>query len=950
MRQRAHKFSLNRSEKLSQGCIAALLALAGLPALAQGQQGPPPNGRPPAQGGNPPFRIEPRGGQGFGGAGRFGGFRQRGAGNPFAAVAGRQGMRISFDFRGSDIMNVLQFYAQMANVEIVADPSLSGKVTIINPTPVTLDQAFTILQQVLAVRGFSAIENNGVISIEPFATAARNTTLINPGVNPNGPTPVDPRNQVMTQVIPLENADAKSLAQDLQPLINQGASLIGVQDTNSLVVTDTASNVQRILALVQALDKSSYKTELRVYPLRHANATDVADVINNVFKQMSGTTTPTNEPGRPGPQMPFQPGQQPPVQQNRPAVFAVADTRTNSVLVVASPDNQERVAHDIIDRLDADQNALLQTVVRKINFADAVDVANLVNQVLSNQYGATQANQQNASFQQRAFGGFFNPFFGNQQQEQTVPSTDPFGKVVADPRTNSVLITATADRMQTINKLIDALDQEVPAESTTFIFPLKNANAADVAYALGQAFGTGQQNGFGNFNTFFFGGGAPTTNNQVGLPKINRQLGNNALFTRSAALPQPPNAPDSAVPQGQPDAGATDNSGNGSAPTDPYQANSIGQEPTRQFFRPFGGFFGQRGIGQNTGPQYGRGRNGEYANLLQLQNNVYVTPSPTGDAVIVTTTPDNYEAVKELIEQLDVVPRQVMIKLIVAEVSLDKDEKLGFALNGLFKDLFGKTNTATGQLGLQAPGFNTGANGLSLDPLAEGAQFVLNGANYTALLQALENDNRVKVMATPTVFTSNGQEALVNVVERIPYISGQTISGLSNFVTNNISTVPVGYQIDMTPRITRDGLVTIDAVAQASTLKQFETLGSGANASQYPVVDERNIDTEITVQSGQTVAIGGLVQNTETLTVNKIPLLSDIPIIGQFFRERERVTNRTELVLFITPIVINSTQEAQAMTQKESKGLVQQLPDLKKEHPDLAPPPASKTTVSPSQK
>ncbi|CCW34036.1 type II secretory pathway, component PulD [Chthonomonas calidirosea] len=946
---RQNKFSWNHSAKLSQGCVVALLTLASLPVWAQGQQGPP-NGRPPAQGGNPPFRIEPRGGQGFGGAGGFGGFRQRGSGNPFAAVAGRQGMRFSFDFRGSDIMNVLQFYAQMANVEIVADPSLSGKVTIINPTPVTLDQAFTILQQVLAVRGFSAIENNGVISIEPFATAARNTTLINPGINPNGPTPVDPRNQVMTQVIPLENADAKSLAQDLQPLINQGASLIGVQDTNSLVVTDTASNVQRILALVQSLDKSSYKTELRVYPLRHANATDVADVINNVFKQMSGTTTPAaNEPGRPGPPQ-FQPGQQPQVQQNRPAVFAVADTRTNSVLVVASPDNQERVAHDIIDRLDADQNALLQTVVRKINFADATDVANLVNQVLSNQYGATQANQQNASFQQRAFGGFFNPFFGNQQQ-QTVESTDPFGKVVADPRTNSVLITATPDRMQTINKLIDALDQEVPAESTTFIFPLKNANAADVAYALGQAFGTGQQNGFGNFNNFFFEGGGASTNNQVGLPKINRQLGNNALFTRSAAPPQPPNAPDSAAPQGQADAGSVE-SGSSPGTTDPYQANTLGQEPTRQFFRPFGGgFFGQqRGLGQNTGPQYGRGRNGEYANLLQLQNNVYVTPSPTGDAVIVTTTPDNYEAVKELIDQLDVVPRQVMIKLIVAEVSLDKDEKLGFALNGLFKDLFGKTNTATGQIGLQAPGFNTGANGLSLDPLAEGAQFVLNGANYTALLQALESDNRVKVMATPTVFTSNGQEALVNVVERIPYISGQTISGLSNFVTNNISTVPVGYQIDMTPRITRDGLVTIDAVAQASTLKQFETLGSGANASQYPVVDERNIDTEITVQSGQTVAIGGLVQNTETLTVNKIPLLSDIPIIGQFFRERERVTNRTELVLFITPVVINSTQEAQTMTQQESKGLVQQLPDLKKEHPDLAPPPASKTTVPPPQK
>ncbi len=856
-------------------------------------------------------------------------------------------MRFSFEFHGSDIMDALSLFARMANKTVVADPSLSGNVTIINPTPVTLDQAFMILQQVLAARGFTAMENGNVINIVPFDIAGKNTPILNPGINDNGVTPVDPRDQVMTQVIPLDNVDATSLAKDLKPLVNKGASLVASAQTNAIILTDTASNVQRFIALAHALDKASDKTQLRVYPLQRAQASDLASIINDIYKQLSNTGASTSKP-KPG--QPFQPPGMPAAPTARPSVYAVADTRTNSLIVVASADNQRRVAQDIIARLDGGETNPLSTITRKIIYADASSVADLVNTVLSNQYGSgvSQGNGQ-PSFQNRVFGRF--AFFNQQQNQnqQNTQSTDPFGKVVADPRTNSVFITASSDRMRTINNLIDDLDRPVPAEATTYVFPLKNAQASDVAYALSQAFGTNNNLGQGN-NFFNFGGtGGTGVLNQP--QKINRSLSSsNSPFGRSTSPPAPPNAPDST-------SGSQNIPGvmtpNGFVPDTTTTAGGTPTPLTRQFFRPFFGGFGQqsRSLGTNSGPQYGRGRNGTYANLLNLQSNVYVTASPTGDSLIVTTTPDNYDAVKKLIEELDVVPRQVSIQLIVAQVTLTKDQKLGFSLSGLFQNLLGHTNTANGQINLTQQGFNAGTNGTTLDPTAAGGQFSLNGASYSALLQALEADTSVKVVATPRIFTSNGQEAYIDITQQIPYYGGAPTVSNGVIVPAQIINAQVGYQLDVTPRITAGGMVSVDLYTIASDLVQFETLGTGQFATQVPIINQRAADTEVTIQSGKTVAIGGLIQDTATNTVNRIPLLSDIPLIGQFFRSREHVNNRTELVIFMTPHVVASTDQADQMTRNEGGNIVKETPVLTQLQPnlnELVPP--KKGTASPGQK
>ncbi|MDW8208935.1 MAG: secretin N-terminal domain-containing protein [Chloroherpetonaceae bacterium] len=875
----------------------------------------------------------------------------------FGGGLGRGGTPFSFDFRGADITNVLRFFAQMSGLTISTAEGLSGQVTIINPKPVTLDEAFKVLQSVLLVRGFTALQNGNVLSIVPIDRGVGQTTVVSPGLNDDGTVTIDPKNQIMTQVIPLDNVDAEALARELAPLVTKGASLIGSSGTNSLILTDTASNVQRFVTLVDALDKTSNNTELMVYPLRYAEATAIADIINNLYRQTTtrGRGGGGQQQGQPGqmpipqaPGMPGQPGQQG-AGAGRPAVIAVADVRTNQVLVVASPANQQQIARDIISRLDDDGANTLDTKPRKIKYADATQVANQVNTILSGMRlgGGGESRSSNPSFQQRVFGGGFGGFgnFGNQTQStEVVASTDPFAKVTADARTNTVFITATPERMRKIDELIDLLDVDVPVETTTFVIPLKNAQADDVAFALTQAFGTGTGQNNPGFGGFFFGFGG--NQRQAGRQPIQRRLGaqNNSIFGRSVRTrsvpPGPPNAPDahlepqdvewqgttgSAIPQGIPGVMTP----NGFVPMDTEET-----ERTRQF--PFGGFggFNQRRLGQNTGPQFGRGRTGTFSNLLQLQNNVFVTPSPYGDSLIVTTTPENYKAITDLIEQLDVVQPQVLIEVIIAEVTLDKNEKLGFALGGRFANLFNRINTGQARVNLPAPG-----SGTTFNPTAAGTQFTLTGANYDALIQALVSDSRVKVLATPRVFTSNNQQANIEIVTEIPYVTGQNVTaGIGgNILTNETATRNVGYTLSVTPRIARQGLVTIDVISEATDLLRFDELGTGQSSLRLPVVNTRYTDTSVTVMDNETVVIGGLIRDSNTLNLSKIPILSDLPFIGQFFRSRERVNQRVELMVFMTPRVVRSVEEARELTRRQGALILPNNGNLRKIEPNLDP-------------
>lgn len=892
------------------------------------------------------------------------------------------GGTITMDFRGSDIQNVLKFFAMATNWQIVPDAALTGPVTIISPKPLTIDQAFQVLQSTLEIRGFAGqLDKRGdttILRIVPFDRAVQTGNNVlgtdDKGNATGNMTPDQLKNlrgQVITQVIPVENVDAGALSRELKELVNKGASLVASTGTNALIVTDTSGNVQRISELVKMLDRAASNTQIQIFPLQHSAATDITDVINNLFGRVfgrGGGGQPGGQPGQPGqPQaIPVQGGPGGPggaggqAAQQRAAVVATADTRTNSVIVVASEENMRRVA-DLVQRLDDPAATALDTKIVKMQYADALDIADTVNAILSNSTVPSNSNR-GASFQQRVFGGGGGGFGGfggfgggGGQQAGSVASTDPFAKVVGNARTNSLVVTATKEKMEKIDELIRELDVPVTVESTTFVIPLKNAQAQDIAAILSQAFGTSNQGGGfgGGFNIGgLFGNNNNNQRNRNGISgagTINRRTttgtsgGGAGGFGRSNEM-----SPSSSIddPEGVPGTLTVDGK------FVPSQITP--QSRAAQFFPGGGGFgggFGGGGRGQMQTPLYGRGTGGQQVNLTQLRQNVGVVADPATNSLVITTTPDNLPFLKQIIDSLDVVPRQVLIEVIIAEASLDATQKLGvqFDAKGVGKILGSAgTQSTNSNFPLGTSGSTLGNITAAVNPGFQFGVQALSG-RYNALVQALMTDNRVRILSTPKVFTSNNQQGLIDITTQVPYVTGATQNSIISTGTN-ITTqfLDVGIQLQVTPRIARDGLVTMDVVTTASELLGFDTLTASLDANGRPQTivaprtSSRSTDTSVSVRDGEVVVLGGLMRDTKTVNVNKIPLLGDIPIIGHLFRSTSTEVNKTELMVFLIPHVVDSDAANRALVDSQSKNIRQAFPDLDKQQPALKPqtPPA----------
>ncbi|NLI01339.1 MAG: hypothetical protein GX446_17820, partial [Chthonomonadales bacterium] len=644
------------------------------------------------------------------------------------------------------------------------------------------------------------------------------------------------------------------------------------------------------------------------------------------------------QPGMPGmPGMPGQPGGQPlPTGMERGAIVAVADTRTNSVLVVASKENMQRV-EELVRNLDDDEATALETKIVKMKYANAVDVANTISSVLSEAASArsTRGGQGGASFMQRVFG-----FQGGQQQSAS--SSDPFAKVVADARTNSLIITATKERMSRIDEMIAALDVEVPLETTTFVIPLKNAQASDLETILGRAFGTSTgmggstQMGGMFFNPF----GTQQRNQRTNIQRRQNTTG------RTQGRAAPIGSGTRAAPE---DIRGT-LTPNGFIPDDVQDDSDELSGQTRQFVFGQQGGFGRQQSGQ-VQPVYGRGQAGNFVNLLQFRNNVNVAADPASNSLIVTTTPDTIEELRRIIAQLDAVPSQVMIEVIIAEASVNATQKMGFQFDAKgIGTLFGNPITQSG-----ASNFPVGSAGSTsaniAAPISPGVQYGVQSDKFSALVQALNTDNRVHILSTPRVFTSNNQQATVSVVTRVPYATSSFTGGLNIGSSVTYDWIDVGITLDVTPRITADGLVTIDAVATASELLGFDTMQSSVDSNGRatsilaPRTSERNTDTSVTVRDGEIVALAGLMRDSGNVRVDKVPILGDIPILGNLFRNTTTSTEKTELMIFLCPRVIMGDNQARAMTEDVSKNVRRLVPELEKERPDLKP----KTAPPPDQ-
>ena len=304
---------------------------------------------------------------------------------------------------------------------------------------------------------------------------------------------------------------------------------------------------------------------------------------------------------------------------------------------------------------------------------------------------------------------------------------------------------------------------------------------------------------------------------------------------------------------------------------------------------------------------------------------VAVEPSMANNALLVNASPLDFEYVKSLVEQLDHMPEQVMVEVLIAEVTYDDNFSLGVEWATIDEPSEGSTTV----IGRSRPGATDNLSNLLTQGLfpqgalfgdAHGTYTDLNGVTRPAipfLINAMSADRDVKILSNVPLWAQNNSEATVSVVENIPVLSS-TIeggSGTSRDVIQNIERIDVGIKLAVTPLVNPNGEITMQL------RPSIEAVVSEGSPDQpfTPTIAKREVSTTITISNKATVAISGLLREDVIEVENRIPILSSIPILGNLFKSNSSRNQKTNLLIFVTPHIVTDATAAKEMKEKWEK-------------------------------
>jgi len=297
-----------------------------------------------------------------------------------------------------------------------------------------------------------------------------------------------------------------------------------------------------------------------------------------------------------------------------------------------------------------------------------------------------------------------------------------------------------------------------------------------------------------------------------------------------------------------------------------------------------------------------------------LTGQAFVVAEPDTNSLLVSTDAKNVDRVKALIAELDRPVPQVLIKVLIAEVTHSNSDDIGVE----YSILNTRANGVNGQSGGQNFGIAQAISAANLAGGPNGMVFQMVEENATAALRALANTNKIDVLSRPYILASDNQLASIMVGQEVPFVTASNQTTAGNIV-NTIQYQDIGIILNVTPHINPDGLVILDVNPQISALTgQTVTIQAGVNA---PVFDNRQAQTRVAIKSGHTIVIGGLMQDQKTTNIDKIPILGDIPFIGQYlFGHTTETKSKTELLIFLTPHVALQPDSLKEMSRQEKEG------------------------------
>ncbi|HCP44787.1 MAG TPA: type II secretion system protein GspD [Deltaproteobacteria bacterium] len=315
-----------------------------------------------------------------------------------------------------------------------------------------------------------------------------------------------------------------------------------------------------------------------------------------------------------------------------------------------------------------------------------------------------------------------------------------------------------------------------------------------------------------------------------------------------------------------------------------------------------------------------------------FQGEVRVSHDAPTNALVVTAAREDFRRMRKVIDLLDIPRKQVFVETVIMEISDSVRRDAGASWHG---GKPGEGETGINVLGARgAQSVNLGSalldgsllGGLALGVFGQAINVPLPGIDggleipaFGLVLRALQEDSSTNVLSSPNILTLDNEEATIEIGETVPFPTGGSLgalagaagaaAGFGGFPSISFSREDVGIILRLTPQINESDYVTMEIYQEISEVKEGST--SDTLSSGGPTTTKRSADTHINVRSNQTIVIGGLMQEVETESESKVPILGDIPLLGFFFRNKAKTKRKTNLLIFLTPHVIDSPEDLQ---------------------------------------
>jgi type II secretion system protein D len=728
-------------------------------------------------------------------------------------------------------------------------------------------------------------------------------------------------------------------------------SIRALIEPNAVLLIGRKESVAVVKELIAKLDQpSDPSSQFQIFKLKYMAAVDAETAVRNFFVTRPGTgTEPRTGLGT--------------------QVRILADYRSNSLIVQASPRDLLEVKRMIegIDVEDHETSAVIRVFRLKNALAD--DLREVIQGAITGQSATTgqggQAGMQGGGTTTGTQGGA-------SQSRANMPSAvlefmmvDQEGgrllrsgvlsnvQVTSDPNINALVVRAPTKSMDLIAALIEQLDQVPDAESQIKVFTVVNGDATNLTALLQQLFGQQVTAGVGTTGGVFgnnFG--------QMGQTQLQTGAGasESSLVPLRFAVDVRTNSIIASGSEG--DLNVVEalllRLDEGDIETRKLTVIRLKNAPAQDVANSITQFLSS----QRQLIQQQLLFNQAISPFEQIEREVIVVPELVTNSLIVSATPRYYDEILQVIQDLDFRPPMVMVQVLIAEVQLDELFEFGVEWGLQDSLLFdrGVAGTASdpgfnflgsGNPGL--PNLNSAGRGTvagrGISSLGMGATnstlgaggMVLSAASDSVnfLVRALQDSGRLQILSRPQVMTLNNQQAFVQVGQTQSRITGSTVS--QGIVQNNVTDVDTGLILRIQPLINDDGIIVMNVDAERSKLGNeadgpVVAFGPDNEPIRSPPIDRTTAQTTVSARSGQTVVFAGLITKDRIENVTRVPYISDIPVLGKLFQFERNAEQRRELLIVMTPYIIQSDEDYEWVKVVESERMSWCLADVVQAH------------------